>query len=69
MTGPSALTGPGTHCAGPGAQLFLPAVMVPTCRRWPYLPSALAEASIAASDRRTWLRSVVYQKSGSEARR
>ena len=31
--------------------------------------SALAAASIAASERRTWLRSVVYQKSGSDARR
>lgn len=28
-----------------------------------------AAVSIAASERRTWLRSVVYQKSGSEARR
>lgn len=32
-------------------------------------PSAFAAASIAARDRRAWLRSVVYQKSGSEARR
>lgn len=35
--------------------------------RPPQAPSALAAASIAASDFRTWLRSVVYQKSGSDA--
>ncbi|GLW00458.1 hypothetical protein Slala05_40890 [Streptomyces lavendulae subsp. lavendulae] len=34
-----------------------------------YFPSALAVASIAASERRTWLRSVVYQKSGRVALR
>lgn len=34
-----------------------------------YFPSAVADASIADKERRTWLRSVVYQKSGSVARR
>ncbi|GGU06422.1 hypothetical protein GCM10010272_59460 [Streptomyces lateritius] len=32
----------------------------------PQTPAAFEAASIAASDLRTWLRSVVYQKSGSD---
>ncbi len=70
--GSSPCTGPRNPCAGSGAlPLPLPAGAVPYAGVPPppaHSSSAcLAVASIAASDLRTWLRSVVVQKSGSDA--
>ncbi len=63
--------GPGIHCAGSGVLGFPCPVARPLSgagHRLFYASSrAFAAWSMAASDFRTWLRSVVYQKSGSDA--
>lgn len=74
------MTGPRDLCAGSGALLCsgerLPGVCSGGVFRGPVLGTARARwchsaaeaaASMAASERRTWLRSVVCQKSGMEA--